>query len=142
MFDIQEDEIRHLIGRLDQLVPRERAMVRVVQDDPDLSTVVHANRRGFLRLGIEFQKAALAPGEDGEVEVDVAALLGEKSICWEFRRGEDGLPLSETERMGAEKGGFIGAIVGIAIVGFFFASCVTGVPIVANTIIGAMSGSP
>jgi hypothetical protein len=142
MIDMQEDEIRHLIGRLDRLVTKEQAIVRAVQDDPDFATVIHANQLGYLRLGIEFQKAALAPMEGHEVEVDLAYLLGQDAICWEFRRREGELPLSEPERMAAAKGGFVASMIGIAIVGFLFASCVTGAPIVANTIIGAMSGSP
>ena len=144
MIDTQEQEIRHLIGRLDRLVTKEQAKLRVEQDDPCEPTVIHANQLGYLRLGIEFQKAALVPPEGKEVEVDLAYLLGQEMICWKFRRREDGLPQSEPERIAAQDG-FAGAIVGIAfimLIGFFFASCVTGVPIVANKIIGAMSGSP
>jgi hypothetical protein len=140
MIDTREQEIGHLIGRLDRLIAKEQAIVRVLQDDPDQATVIHANQLGYLRLGIEFQKAALAPVEDGKAEVDLAYLLGQDAICWEFRRREDGLPLPEPQRTG--EGGFGALIVGIAIMGFFFASCVTGAPIVASTIFGFLSGSP
>lgn len=140
MIDTREDEIRHLIGRLDRLVTKERAIVRFVEDDPEQGMVIHGNQLGYLRLGIEFQKAALVPLEGDEVEVDLPYLLGRKAICWEFRRREDDLP--EPHGIGTAKGGFVGSMIGLAIVGFLFASCVNGAPIVANKIIGAMSGSP
>jgi hypothetical protein len=143
MIDIREDEIRHLIGRLDRLVTKEQAILRVVQDDPVQGTVIQANQLGYLRLGIEFQKAALAPLEGDEVEVDLAYLLGQETICFEFRRREDGLPAPEGDAAGAGAGGIGTAIFGIVtivLMGFFFVSCATGVPIVTESIVGLMSG--
>jgi hypothetical protein len=55
-------EVERLVGELDAGVPREGAVVSLQKygDDLDEAFVV-ANRRGYLRLGVEFLKAAFAP---------------------------------------------------------------------------------
>ena len=58
--------IETLVSELDNEVPREDAFARLVQygGGPDESYLV-ANERGFLRLGIEFLRAAVAPPRPG-----------------------------------------------------------------------------
>lgn len=54
--------VERLIRELDTIVPREGAHVRLEQlDGGPQESVVSANREGYLRLGIEFLKAAVAP---------------------------------------------------------------------------------
>lgn len=57
-------EIERVIESLDKEVPQDGAKVRFFQygGGPDESAI-HANKIGYLRLGIEFLKAAFAPQE-------------------------------------------------------------------------------
>jgi hypothetical protein len=59
---LSADRIRTLVAELDSEVPREGAFARLVQygGGPDEAYLV-ANERGYLRLGIEFLRAAIAP---------------------------------------------------------------------------------
>jgi hypothetical protein len=68
--------IETLVSELDNEVPREGAFARLVQygGGPDESYLV-ANERGFLRLGIEFLRASVAPqrqrGRNGGQILDI-----------------------------------------------------------------------
>jgi len=53
-----EGELRELVARIDRMVPKEDAHV-TIPGEGDASTI--GNRRGYLRLGIEFLAAALDP---------------------------------------------------------------------------------
>ena len=59
---LSADRIRTLVAELDPEVPREGAFARLVQygGGPD-ETYLVANQRGYLRLSIEFLRAAIAP---------------------------------------------------------------------------------
>ena len=58
---MDEDKIKAIIKQLDDEVPREGAKVILEQygGGPDESQIV-ANQKGYLRLGVEFLKAAFA----------------------------------------------------------------------------------
>jgi hypothetical protein len=91
---VDERRIQEVIAFLEQEVPRDRARVKLAQygGSPDESQIV-ANETGFLRLGVEFLKAAYAPIVDrsgsAAVKVDIDYLLTRDSSIqfdWVERR--------------------------------------------------------
>lgn len=97
---VDERKVQEAIGFLEEEVPRERARVKLDQygGGPDESQII-ANKDGFLRLGVEFLKAAYAPVTDPKdptaVKVDIDYLLtGDSSIYfgWIQRREPDDEP--------------------------------------------------
>lgn len=100
MVDINEDELHTLIGDLDERIGKEGAIVRLVVQYEDDGTVILANQLGYLRLGVEFLKAAYLPlqadSENGDaIDVDLPYLFGQETICFRFRRRENDLPAPE-----------------------------------------------
>jgi len=97
-----EAELSALIGRLERELPREHARVKLHQygGGPDECQIV-ANRAGYLRLGVEFLKGALAPSinpkEPAGVPVTIDYLItGDSSVNFDwFERRED-LPEQST----------------------------------------------
>jgi len=93
MPESKQSAAEHLVAELDAAVPRDGARVSITQygGGPDESRVI-ANRRGYLRLGIEFLKAAFAPLEKQHlIKADIRYLLTEDSdvgLNW-FERRED-----------------------------------------------------
>jgi len=77
---MDERKIRDAIALLEHEVPREGARVKLAQygGGPDESQIL-ANELGFLRLGVEFLKAAYAPTDDvktsDSVKLDIDYLL-------------------------------------------------------------------
>lgn len=59
MPELDKAALESLIRQLDAGVPREGAVVLQREDDEG-GTLITANRRGYLRLGVEFLKAASA----------------------------------------------------------------------------------
>ena len=57
-------ELRELVDRLDGLVPKEGAKLRIPANADGTTTI--GTQRGYLRLGIEFLRAGLEPPEPGE----------------------------------------------------------------------------
>ena len=108
------EQIKKLVADLDAAVSREGARVRLSQygGGPDESKVV-ANETGYLRLGIEFLRAAFAPPSPKSQEMldtDLSYLLTDDSdihFDW-FERRED-LPAS-TQSEG-KSGKFVPAII-------------------------------
>jgi len=124
--ECNEAAAEELVAKLDALVPREGARVALSQygGGPDECRVV-ANRRGYLRLGIEFLRAAFAPHEKQHViKADIHYLLTEDSdigFDW-FERREDLPPAAPESRPGRIVGpiigfGFLGLIILCALVG-------------------------
>lgn len=121
MIDINEDELYTLIGQLDERIGKEGAIVRVEDDEYEGKTIVLANELGYLRLGVEFLKAAYTSAPDGStdrdvVEVDLLYLFGQSSICYTFRR-------RESEPMTPDLGvssveGTLGALAALVFVAF------------------------
>jgi hypothetical protein len=58
---IEEDELRKTISRLDECIPKDGAIVKLAQygGGPGEGMIV-GNKRGYLRLGVEFLKGAIA----------------------------------------------------------------------------------
>jgi hypothetical protein len=54
-----EAELRELVARIDRLVPRQDAHLTIPGDAGGATTI--GNRRGYLRLGVEFVASALDP---------------------------------------------------------------------------------
>jgi len=112
-----------LVSKLDALVPRDGARVSLAQygGGPDESRVI-ANQRGYLRLGIEFLKAAFAPHEKQHlVKADIRYLLTEDSdvsFDW-FERRED-LPKRTAEE--GKRVSVVGTIFGFTVLALV-ASC-------------------
>ncbi len=77
-----DNEIQGLVERLDRLVPKAGAHLMIPVDAS--GTAIVGNRIGYLRLGIEFLKAALQPAQGPSdsaprVEPNVGYLLAEGS---------------------------------------------------------------
>jgi len=65
-----EAELRDLVARIDRLVPKEDAHL-AIPGEGDATTI--GNRRGYLRLGVEFLAAALDPrpgSADGPARIE------------------------------------------------------------------------
>ena len=96
---MDECRVREAIDVLDAEVPRTGARVRLHQYGgcPDEGQIV-ANETGYLRLGVEFLKAAFAPpGQNREpagIKVDIAYLLtSDSSINFDwFERRQVPIP--------------------------------------------------
>jgi hypothetical protein len=125
--------LQSTIAELDDAVPRAGARVKFEQygGGPDESHVI-ANREGFLRLGVEFLKAAYAPAgiahSRDAVPVELNYLVSEDSTVnfdW-FERREPDAPAM------LDAGGYL---IPVIIVGMFvslFALAAVGLYTVAN----------
>lgn len=90
---MDKERIQDAIALLEREVPREGARVNLHQygGGPDEGQVI-ANETGYLRLGIEFLKAAFAPAEPNRantVQVDIAYLMtpdSDMNFDWFERR--------------------------------------------------------
>ena len=84
--------VQALTTQLDEAVPRE-GHVEVIADPQEPGyRLVRANQLGYLRLGIEFLKAAYAPDSGGKhrlVSLDLGYLEGLGQRCYSFERRED-----------------------------------------------------
>ena len=123
------EQIQKMVAELDAAVPRDGARVYLSQygGGPDESKVV-GNQRGYLRLGIEFLRAAFAPPSpksQEQIDADLRYLLTEDSTVgfdW-FERREDLTTGTQAERKPSRLGrAFVVLVVlsGIilAIIGF------------------------
>jgi hypothetical protein len=75
----EQERLQELVEELDTLVPREGALVRMVQygGGPDESRM-EGTRRGYQRLGIELLRGAVGPERDADepsITVDLAEVL-------------------------------------------------------------------
>ena len=101
-----EGHVRSLVQQLDEAVPREGTVV-VSEDDEegDFYTLVTADQLGYLRLGIEFLKAAfLSPAHKQrpyQVTLELRYLKGLEKHCYRFDRREDiSAPIPDEEEAG------------------------------------------
>jgi hypothetical protein len=101
---MDQDKLKQLISDLDQTVPKENARVSLSRYVGDISeSMIVGNEHGYLRLGIEFLKAAFAPPstelvkkDPYAIDVELDYLLTEDSdiqFDW-FQRRED-IPVQE-----------------------------------------------
>lgn len=85
--------IQSLVKQLDAAVPRKGHVEVLGSAYDDEGQRLRANRLGYLRLGVEFLKAAYAPPPNAErperVEVDVEYLTGLENGMFDFERCED-----------------------------------------------------
>jgi hypothetical protein len=95
---IEEEELRKIISRLDECIPKDGAIVKLAQygGGPDEGMIV-GNKRGYLRLGVEFLKGAIAEptrnskGDEKVIPVDLEYMIQSGSSInfdW-FERLED-----------------------------------------------------
>lgn len=83
---MDEDKLKAIIKQLDDEIPRDGAKVILEQygGGPDESQIV-ANQKGYLRLGVEFLKAAFAERKSiskkgyDSVPIDLGYLISENS---------------------------------------------------------------
>ncbi|HEX6963746.1 MAG TPA: hypothetical protein VF175_17900 [Lacipirellula sp.] len=116
--------IEPIVAALDQTVPKEgaRMFIRQYGGGPDECVVV-ANEAGYLRLGIELLKAALAPtgfhNRRDAVEIDVDYLLrdSEVQLDWLERREPDAEGRLDASSHGV--GGVVGMLIGFGLLGVF-----------------------
>jgi hypothetical protein len=98
---MRADELKEIIERLDEGVPRENARVSLQKyDDTSEQAFIVATENGYLRLGVEFLKAGVAPHLPPErtegrrpqaIDVELDYLLTEDSdLRFDFfERSED-----------------------------------------------------
>lgn len=96
------EELRSRIEELDERVTKDNARIRVYRwgGDDDESAMI-ATRNGYLRLGIEFLKAGVAPDPpdppDPSIHVDLEYLIDDNSsIFFENFELVETLPPEET----------------------------------------------
>lgn len=91
MTSMDSQSIERLIRELDTIIPREGAHVRLEQlDGGPEESVVSANREGYLRLGVEFLKAGIAPEPESTVVEEAPLAEPESSDATE--NGEEAVP--------------------------------------------------
>ena len=144
MQELDETAIRSLIRQLDEGVPREGAIVQenVGGSYGDASHVVTANRRGYLRLGVEYLKAAFAEPrsevQPHRVDVDLSYIDGSfgSEEPYAFERREDAASVSrEAENVSFVVGAILGAI------GLFLLAClVVGLVTIVDKGLGLLLG--
>jgi hypothetical protein len=92
---MKDEEIQRFIDRLEAEIPKEGAKVRLREygGGPDESEV-WANKAGYLRLGLEFLKAAYEPPtrpeSSGYIPIDIRDLCTpDSNIILSFERYEE-----------------------------------------------------
>ena len=116
-------ELRELANRLDELVPKEGAKLRL-PNDPDGNTTA-GTQRGYLRLAVELLRAGLQPLERGDehdiphIPLDIDYLLTPDSespfdLC-EVVEDVERLP-PRVQKLGP-LGQLIAALLAVAVVG-------------------------
>src|SRR5687768_11252279 len=131
---VDDAKIQQAIASLDDGIPREGARVKLDQygGGPDESQIV-ANKLGFLRLGVEFLKAAYAPTEKetDSVKVEIEYLLTSDSSIgfdWVERREPD-------EEEPSPPNGFA-TVVGLSLVGVLLLLVLLGLSVVVRSLFG------
>lgn len=92
---METNELSSIVNRLDQDISRENARITIQKYGGDLTEAfVVGTPNGYLRLGVEFLKAGLAPyasPERADIDVDVEYLIHDDSdVQFDyFERRED-----------------------------------------------------
>lgn len=114
--------VRALVEQLDQAVPRKGDVVVDANPDDEGRTVVKATRLGYLRLGIEFLRAADAPARSdvrpGQLDLDLTYLTGVDNQCYSFELHEN-LPVWRPSDDTAGSSGGRGCTLIVALIAFF-----------------------
>ena len=132
MEDKKLEEIKHLVSELDKKVSKDNAFAYLDCIDHDVTEgIFKSNRKGYLRLGIEFLKAAFAPyldqkGKEKTIKFDLDYIIRRDSPVnfVEFERLEkDQMPEEPKESSFRFRDSMlcIGCATVILIFGFIFA---------------------
>jgi hypothetical protein len=134
-----EQSIKALVEKLDGMVPKDNAHIELAMygGGPDESQI-KGDQRGYLRLGIEFLKAAFAtkmdPKSPDSIDVELDYLISDNSdVSFDlFFRVEDFAKPAKTESVSSRVssiliftffiGLFICAVIGIGTVGRWIVS--------------------
>ena len=126
---MERERIASIIAELECILPVENAKVPFTQygGGPDESKIV-ATENGYLRLGLEFLKAAFAPHSIGNmpsaVEVKLESILSEEStISFDWFERVDSLdqrfkPTNTTPFLGYVAALVFGLLIVMTVVGF------------------------
>jgi hypothetical protein len=144
MQELDEITLKRLIRQLDEGVPREGAIVLENSGGSygDASRVVTANRRGYLRLGVEYLKAAFAAPrsevQPHRVDVDLSYIDGSfgSEEPYAFERREDAASVSPE----ADGGNVVVRAILGAIALFSFACLVVGLVTIVDKALGLLLG--
>ena len=122
------DELNSIVNRLDQDISRENAKVTIQKYGGDLDeSFVVGTPNGYLRLGVEFLKAGLAPhasSENSAVDVDVEYLIDDDSdVQFDYFERKDQLTVRTYQSSVVEKLiplallAVVGSVLVLAIIG-------------------------
>ena len=125
---METDELRTIINRLDQTLSRENAKITIQKYGGDLDeSFVVGTPNGYLRLGVEFLKAGLAPHaspERPEIAVDVEYLIDDDSdVQFDYFERKDQLTIKSYQGSFVDKVipwvffATVGSVLVLAIVG-------------------------
>jgi hypothetical protein len=134
---MQTDELSAIVSRLDQDLSRDNAKITIQKYGGDLEeSFVVGTPNGYLRLGVEFLKAGLAPQsspEKPEIEVDVEYLIDDDSdVQFDYFERKDQLTIKTYQSSFVDK---LIPLVLLAIVGSVLVLAIVGL----RTVIRAFS---
>ncbi len=118
MTETDLQRVSEIVAELDRTVSREGAKVQLKQygGGPDESKII-ATRLGYLRLGVEFLKAAFArcksEKDPDAIDVDLKYLLTDDStVGFDWFERRENIPISEEKKSWRRK---VGSIVLVAL---------------------------
>jgi hypothetical protein len=125
---MQTDELNSIVNRLDHDISRENAKVTIQKYGGDLSEAfIVGTPNGYLRLGVEFLKAGLAPPDapgESEIDVDVEYLIDDDSdVRFDYFERMDQITIKTYQRSYIDKLiplvllAIVGSVLVLAIVG-------------------------
>ena len=125
---MQTDELSAIVNRLDQDISRDNAKITIQKYGGDLAeSFVVGTPNGYLRLGVEFLKAGLAPHASPEkpaIDVDVEYLIDDDSdVQFDYFERKDQLTIKTYQSSFVDKLiplvllGVVGSVLVLAIVG-------------------------
>jgi hypothetical protein len=133
------EDISVLVNRLDALIPRNNANLKLEQygGGPDESRII-GTQNGYLRLGIEFMRAAIAPKTEPKerdfIEVDLGYLISEDSDV-----GFDSFERVENFSVPSRQVSIRDRIIPIVMIALFIGFCFCAVVGIATIIGWAMN---
>ena len=125
---MQTDELSAIVNRLDQDISRDNAKITIQKYGGDLEEAfVVGTPNGYLRLGVEFLKAGLAPHASPEkpaIDVDVEYLIDDDSdVQFDYFERKDQLTIQTYQSSFVDKLipfvllAIVGSVLVLAIVG-------------------------
>ncbi|HSE33871.1 MAG TPA: hypothetical protein VLA93_20030 [Pyrinomonadaceae bacterium] len=122
------DDLNSIVNRLDRDIPRDNAKITIQRYGGDLSEAfVVGTPNGYLRLGVEFLKAGLAPHAspgNSAIDVDVEYLIDDDSdVQFDYFERKDQLAIKTYQRSFVDKLipwvllAIVGSVLVLAIVG-------------------------